>query len=477
MYIHYDKGGKIMPFPNFHSGRVKDPNLFARIVVLQTLPNGVMIYGGPLKTDPSGSGKPQAYRFPKSKFTAAQAKAWLKEHNIKTILFEPATGATNLSRTFSTDKDILSTGTWNSMQGKVTFTKEDLQEIADNISILVENDPEFKNGIPLKINLFKNTNPENTRHGGQPSFGWIKELKVKGEKLFAKITNIPKLIKEMIENKQYREVSSEIGFNRLVGNERLRKFLKGVALLGVELPAVENLNEFEQFYSLNTEEDETSLSLTVETNTKTIPEEEEEEEEMDLKELEQKLAKLQKDFDTMKEENATLKKENEKIKNEKKEADEKLAKSTSDKRSEEIKTFVKERVKEGKILPANEASTVSILESLSDEKTVDFSKDGKTEKVSPRELRQQEIEASPNVVEFSEKLKKEKEGEAGKDLAEETKSFKKQDEDEFGSEKDQKAHHIVLERTKKFKKDNPDKDVPEYEGMLNQVYIDYPELG
>lgn len=79
-----------MPYPNFHSARIKRPGDFVRIVVLKTLPNGVMIYGGPLKSNPTGDTTAQAYRFPKSKFTVAEAKAWLKEHNISYILFEPA---------------------------------------------------------------------------------------------------------------------------------------------------------------------------------------------------------------------------------------------------------------------------------------------------------------------------------------------------------------------------------------------------
>lgn len=78
------------PFVNFHSARVKEPNLFAHIVQLQELPNGIRIMGGPLKTDPQGSGKPQAYRFPITDFTVAQSKKWLREHNITWILFEPA---------------------------------------------------------------------------------------------------------------------------------------------------------------------------------------------------------------------------------------------------------------------------------------------------------------------------------------------------------------------------------------------------
>ena len=79
------------PFPNEHAARIASPNLFERIVQLEKLPNGIRILGGPLKTDPQGSGKPQSYRFPKDKFTTSQARTWLKEHDIKFILFEPAT--------------------------------------------------------------------------------------------------------------------------------------------------------------------------------------------------------------------------------------------------------------------------------------------------------------------------------------------------------------------------------------------------
>lgn len=79
-----------MPYPSYHSGRMKSPGLFARIVVLQTLPNGILVKGGPLKSDPSGPGKTQAYWFPKARFTVAQARKWLKDHNKKPILFEPA---------------------------------------------------------------------------------------------------------------------------------------------------------------------------------------------------------------------------------------------------------------------------------------------------------------------------------------------------------------------------------------------------
>lgn len=80
------------PFVNEHAARIASPNLFERIVQLEKLPNGIRILGGSLKSDPQGSGKPQSYRFPRDKFTVSEAKTWLKDHNIKFILFEPATG-------------------------------------------------------------------------------------------------------------------------------------------------------------------------------------------------------------------------------------------------------------------------------------------------------------------------------------------------------------------------------------------------
>lgn len=81
-----------MPYPNYHAARIREANDFVRIVVLQTLPNGILVKGGPLKSDPRGSGKTQTYWLPREKFTEAQARKWLKDHDIKVILFEPATG-------------------------------------------------------------------------------------------------------------------------------------------------------------------------------------------------------------------------------------------------------------------------------------------------------------------------------------------------------------------------------------------------
>lgn len=78
------------PYPNFHAARIRQPGLFLRIRVLRKLDNGIMLYGGPLKTSPGGSTKIQSVRFPKKSFSTSEAKKWLKDHNYTAISFEPA---------------------------------------------------------------------------------------------------------------------------------------------------------------------------------------------------------------------------------------------------------------------------------------------------------------------------------------------------------------------------------------------------
>lgn len=80
-----------MPYPNWHSARIRQPGRFVRIRVLWAK-KGIMAYGGPLKTDPRGGAQIQSLRFKATKYTVAQAKKWLREHKYKWISFEKATG-------------------------------------------------------------------------------------------------------------------------------------------------------------------------------------------------------------------------------------------------------------------------------------------------------------------------------------------------------------------------------------------------
>jgi hypothetical protein len=78
------------PYTNYHAARIRRPGDFVRIRVMNKSKEGIMFYGGPLKSNPSGGTQLQSIRFPKSKFTVKEAKKWLKDHGKKYILFEPA---------------------------------------------------------------------------------------------------------------------------------------------------------------------------------------------------------------------------------------------------------------------------------------------------------------------------------------------------------------------------------------------------
>lgn len=80
-----------MPYPNFHSARLRNQGLFVRIRQIAEGEDGAIRFiGGPLKSDPGGDAVTQAIRFAKDKYSVAEAKKWLKDHDHDPILFEEA---------------------------------------------------------------------------------------------------------------------------------------------------------------------------------------------------------------------------------------------------------------------------------------------------------------------------------------------------------------------------------------------------
>lgn len=74
-------GGDDTPYPNYHSLRVKDPGSFQEGSFRnKALPNGIQL----ILAKPKGSTNmaTQAVRFPKDKFTPAEAKAWAKDNDL-----------------------------------------------------------------------------------------------------------------------------------------------------------------------------------------------------------------------------------------------------------------------------------------------------------------------------------------------------------------------------------------------------------
>ena len=75
-----------MPYPNEHTARITSPSAYVRFRRKNIAPGVDVIFG--IRKD--GKTEIQTYRFDAKRFTVAQAKAWLAEHNVKYILFEPA---------------------------------------------------------------------------------------------------------------------------------------------------------------------------------------------------------------------------------------------------------------------------------------------------------------------------------------------------------------------------------------------------
>ena len=81
-----------MPYPNYHSARIQDPDNFEKLRT-KKIADGVLLIVGRLTGETKTS--TQAYRFDKESFTATEAKAWLKKHKIKYTSFEAAKKTTS----------------------------------------------------------------------------------------------------------------------------------------------------------------------------------------------------------------------------------------------------------------------------------------------------------------------------------------------------------------------------------------------
>lgn len=86
---------------------------------------------------------------------------------------------------------------------------------------------------------------------GAPAYGWVKNLRRVGDKLYADFEDVHDSVLDAIRKRHYDRVSSEVYFNlkRAVkdGAQKLyRRALKAVALLGAEVPAVAGLKPLHQ---------------------------------------------------------------------------------------------------------------------------------------------------------------------------------------------------------------------------------------
>ena len=138
-----------------------------------------------------------------------------------------------------TGVEIMQTGTHNGDK----YTIADLNDIANSFS-------ELKTTLQPYVKLGHNEDQKMLSGDGLPAAGWIENVYVSGEKLLADIVDMPKKIYDLIKNRAYKRVSSEIYWNfKSHGGTIYRRALKAIALLGGDTPAVGSLADVQALYS------------------------------------------------------------------------------------------------------------------------------------------------------------------------------------------------------------------------------------
>jgi hypothetical protein len=264
-----------MRYPNAHEARLVeagalDPETMRR---KEVAPGVHLILG---KRKGSATMEGEAYVFERGKFTPEQAKKWLSERKIETKSFEAATGAGPIEASAGFEDvsglEILSVGTFDASKGgRVSITEADLRSIADNTNELIAagHAPPFKLGHDDDQSATKRLFPE----GGEASLGWVRSLRVEGEKLLADGTKVPSRFLAAVRNGSWRKRSPELVPRSAVpawagasgsGGKKAGGpawVLKAVAWLGGTMPADTGLRDL---YALaEPEEIEDSIELLV----------------------------------------------------------------------------------------------------------------------------------------------------------------------------------------------------------------------
>jgi len=122
--------------------------------------------------------------------------------------------------------EIFRTGTWTDSAGRSrTWTKGDLARIAQNY------DPDMREA-PLVLGHPKDN---------APAYGWVERLKVSGDRLYARLKQVPQAVKDLVAEGRYKKRSISLYPDGT---------LRHVGLLGAVPPAIPGLKEIGAFSSL-----------------------------------------------------------------------------------------------------------------------------------------------------------------------------------------------------------------------------------
>lgn len=244
--------------------------------------------------------------------------------------------------------EIFATGKWN---GDL-YTQDDLKEI-------VESFPKLKQTLQPYVKLGHNESQPLLAKDGLPAAGWIENVYIQGNKLLADIKDMPSAIYELVKNKAYKRISSEIYWNLkdFAGNVHKRA-LKAIALLGGDTPAVGSLADVQALYTKRSIGDLEGDLKTAEIRFYT---------EGDIMDLEQLKAEHAEQIKAKDEEIAGLKKQYEEAVAAKEAVTKELEQRDFSMRKAEAEKKVDELIAAKKLLPAQKEFA---LEQLLDEKSL-----------------------------------------------------------------------------------------------------------
>lgn len=131
------------------------------------------------------------------------------------------------------NQEIFAAGTWNGDH----YDPEDLDKMVEAYNATSE---AYKPKLKLSHDHPK----------GWPAVGWMENVRRVGSKLMADFKGIPAKIFDAIQAGGYDNKSAEVLWNVVVGGKKFPYLLKAVALLGVDMPAVDNIGGLmESLYS------------------------------------------------------------------------------------------------------------------------------------------------------------------------------------------------------------------------------------
>lgn len=132
-----------------------------------------------------------------------------------------ATADASLAQTIN-GVEIFRVGKWNGKE----YTAKDLDEMVKNYGEV---------GYVPPVTLGHTDNPD------APAYGWVRNLRRDGDVLLADFSDVPDDLVDMIKDKRYDAVSSEIYFDLPRDDKKFRRALRCVAILGAHPPGVSDL--------------------------------------------------------------------------------------------------------------------------------------------------------------------------------------------------------------------------------------------